>query len=100
MAIVVAGYQGLRIEVDGHTDSPDSNSLSQQRAEAVREALIRRGVPAGAITARGLGNSHPIASSRTVAGREENQRVEVVISADAIGNIPFWDRPYSLSSSR
>jgi outer membrane protein OmpA-like peptidoglycan-associated protein len=100
IAIVVAGYHGLRIEVDGHTDSPDSTSLSQQRAEAVREALIRRGVPATAITARGLGNSHPIASSRTVAGREENQRVEVVISADAIGNIPFWDRTYSLSSSR
>jgi outer membrane protein OmpA-like peptidoglycan-associated protein len=100
IAIVVAGRQGLRIEVEGHTDTADSTSLSQQRAEMVREALIRRGVPAGAIMARGMGNSHPIASSRTASGREENQRVEIVISGDSIGNLPFWDRPYSLSSSR
>ena len=98
VASVLTAYPGLRIEVEGHTDAPDSVALSQQRADGVRESLIRRGVPASMITARGLGNSHPLASNRTAAGREENQRIEIVISGDAIGSVPIWDRPYPLTS--
>jgi hypothetical protein len=76
---------------------PDSTALSQQRADAVREVLIRRGVSSNMISARGLGNTHPLTSNRTAAGREENQRVEIVVSADAIGSVPVWDKTYSLT---
>jgi len=97
IAAVLASYPALRISVEGHTDSPDSTGLSQQQADAARVLLVRRGVPSNMITSRGLGNSAPITSSRTASGREENQRVEIVITSDAIGNIPFWSRPYTLT---
>jgi outer membrane protein OmpA-like peptidoglycan-associated protein len=93
---IVAAYPGLRVEVEGHTDGPNSESLSLARAEAARQMLLARGLPAGAVSARGFGNSRPIASNATVAGREENQRIEIVISGDPIGSLPFWDRTYSL----
>jgi flagellar motor protein MotB len=98
IANVLTVYPGLRIEVEGHTDTPDSVTVSQQRAEGVREALIHRGVPSSMIFARGLGNSHPLTSNRTAAGREENQRIEIIVSGDAIGNLPSWDRTYPLTS--
>jgi outer membrane protein OmpA-like peptidoglycan-associated protein len=96
MALILVGHSELRLEVDGYTDAPDTAGLSQKRAEAVRDVLVRRGIPPSMVSARGLGNSRPIASSRTAAGRDENQRVEIIVSSDAIGNIPFWDRTYSL----
>jgi len=48
----------------------------------------------------GYSNARPIASNATAAGREQNRRVEVVISGDSIGNQAVWDRPYSLQSQR
>jgi len=98
VAVILNGHPELRVDVEGYTDVPDTTSISQKRAEAVREVLVARGVSPSMITARGLGNSRPLASSRTPAGQEENQRVEIVISGDAIGNTPFWDRPYTLTS--
>src|SRR5439155_885630 len=83
------------VEVEGHTESPDKDGLSRRRAEAVRDALVRRGLPATIVTARGLGNSRPLYANTTAGGREENQRVEIVISGDPIGSLPFWDRTYS-----
>jgi outer membrane protein OmpA-like peptidoglycan-associated protein len=100
MAAIVLSHPGLRIEVEGNTDGPDTSGLSQRRADAVREILVGRGVPPSAVVARGLGNSHPIGSSRTAADREQNQRVEIVISGDPIGNIPFWDQTYTLTYHR
>jgi outer membrane protein OmpA-like peptidoglycan-associated protein len=97
IAVILRGHPELRVEVEGNTDGPDTIGLSQKRAEAVREILIGHGVSYNAVSARGLGNSHPIGSSRTAADREQNQRVEIVITGDAIGNTPFWDRPYTLS---
>lgn len=91
---------GLRLEVEASTDSSESLALSQQRAEAVRQILVAHGIPSSMITARGLGDSRPVASNATAAGREENQRVEIIVSGDAIGNVPFWDRTYSLTSSK
>ena len=95
---IVASHPGLRVEVEGHMDAAGSEALSAQRADAVREILIRRGVSANAVMSRGLGNSRPISSSATPSGREENQRVEIILSGEAIGSMPFWDRTYPLKS--
>ena len=71
----------LRIEVGGHTDNvgtPESNmKLSQERAQAVMAALVQRGIDAGRMTARGYGQTAPIADNRTEEGRAKNRRVEL-----------------------
>lgn len=67
-------------EVQGHTDNvgkPEMNKkLSQQRAEAVREYLIKKGVAAERLTAMGYGDERPIADNKTKAGKAKNRRVE------------------------
>jgi OOP family OmpA-OmpF porin len=69
--------------IEGHTDSTGSEAtnleLSRRRAEAVREFLISSGVSPDRLTARGHGETYPIASNDTVAGRQQNRRVEVVV---------------------
>ncbi|WP_020386344.1 OmpA family protein [Kribbella catacumbae] len=69
------------VEVGGHTDNLGSTStslpLSQQRADAVKIALIKLGVPAGRITSRGYGETRPVAPNTTSAGRIANRRVEI-----------------------
>jgi outer membrane protein OmpA-like peptidoglycan-associated protein len=73
-----------KIAVEGHTDSvgtPEKNmELSQKRAEAVREYLVGAGVPADRITASGKGEAEPVATNKTAAGRQQNRRVELVIT--------------------
>ncbi len=92
LAATVAARPDLRIEVEGYTSHPDATGLSQRRAEAARQALIASGAPAGMVVAVGFGNSRPVGPSGTAA----NQRVEVLISGNSIGNVPVWDRTYSL----
>jgi outer membrane protein OmpA-like peptidoglycan-associated protein len=88
LAAVLRNYPERRVLVEGFTDSTGSDdanlALSQARAEAVRAALIGKGVAAERIDARGNGESRPIASNSTTAGRQLNRRVEVVFS-DARG---------------
>ena len=79
-------------------DSPGSETISAQRAEAVREILLSRGVSPGSVTSRGLGNSRPLTSNATESGRLENQRVEIIVSGEVIGSVPFWDRTYPLKT--
>jgi outer membrane protein OmpA-like peptidoglycan-associated protein len=71
----------VNIEVAGHTDSMGSDAynmkLSQQRAEAVRNFLISRGVAADRLTAKGYGESQPVADNATEEGRFKNRRVEL-----------------------
>jgi OmpA-OmpF porin, OOP family len=71
----------LRIEVGGHTDNvgtPESNlKLSQERAQAVMAALAQRGIDAGRMTAKGYGQTVPVADNRTEEGRGKNRRVEL-----------------------
>lgn len=73
-----------RIEIEGHTDSVGSEqlnqSLSEKRAAAVRDYLAGRGLPAVRISMTGLGESTPVASNDTAAGRQQNRRVELVIA--------------------
>lgn len=73
-----------QVTVRGFTDnvgSEDTNQrLSQQRAEAVRAYLISRGIPADRVVAEGLGESLPIATNQTAAGRARNRRVEIQVS--------------------
>ena len=97
IAAIVSSHPGLHVEVEGNTDSEATAAQCEQRAEAVRSMLIARRLPAAAVTARGLSNSRPLVSNGTSEGREQNRRVEIVISGDAIGNLPFWDRTYSLT---
>ena len=74
------------IAIEGHTDSLGSDAynqeLSQRRAEAVRDFLVQNGIAGDRITARGMGESYPVASNGTEAGRQQNRRVEIVISND------------------
>ena len=97
---IVAMRPRLYVHVEGHTDNSGTTSqqdhLSYQRAAAIRDALVQAGVPAGQISARGLGDSRPLVSNTTASGREQNRRVEITISGDAIGIVPYWDKPYPL----
>ena len=87
---IVLAYQGLRLAVEGHTDSIGSDEynrrLSEQRADAVRDYLVQQGIDSDAITASGFGKSEPVASNDTPEGRQQNRRVELVVSGNAIGN--------------
>jgi len=72
----------VKVEVAGHTDSTNSDAynlrLSQRRAEAVRAYLIKQGVAADRLTAKGYGESSPVADNKTAAGRYKNRRVELI----------------------
>jgi outer membrane protein OmpA-like peptidoglycan-associated protein len=89
VAGIVAGHPGLRLDVEGHTDSvggEDYNQqLSEHRGESVRNYLTQQGMAAGSVTSKGFGKSQPVASNETAAGRQQNRRVEIVISGEVIG---------------
>ncbi|HEX7972055.1 MAG TPA: OmpA family protein, partial [Thiobacillus sp.] len=72
----------VKVEVAGHTDSTNTDAynrkLSQRRAEAVRAYLVKKGVAADRLTAKGYGESRPVASNKTAAGRAKNRRVELI----------------------
>jgi len=89
VAGIVAGHPGLKLDVEGHTDSvggEDYNQkLSEQRSTTVRDYLTQHGMQAGAVTSKGMGKTQPVASNDTASGRQQNRRVELVISGDVIG---------------
>ncbi|HLH19963.1 MAG TPA: OmpA family protein [Bryobacteraceae bacterium] len=86
---ILLAYPGLKIQLEGHTDSIGSDEynleLSQKRADAVRDYLISQGVPMATVSAVGLGKANPVASNDTAAGRQQNRRVEMVVTGDPIG---------------
>jgi outer membrane protein OmpA-like peptidoglycan-associated protein len=95
IAAILNQYPNYQISVEGHTDSQGSDtynqSLSERRAAAVRMQLVAGGVAEGRITSKGFGESQPVASNDTPAGRQQNRRVEVIVLgagkvADAIQN--------------
>ena len=89
VAGIVSGHPGLRLDVEGHTDSVGSDDynqrLSEQRGSAVRDYLTQQGMPVSSVTAKGLGKTQPVASNETAQGRQQNRRVELVISGEIIG---------------
>jgi outer membrane protein OmpA-like peptidoglycan-associated protein len=86
---ILLAYPGLKIRVEGHTDSIGSDEynlkLSQERADSVRNYMIAQSVPGDAVTAVGLGKADPVASNDTASGRQQNRRVEMVVSGEPIG---------------
>src|SRR6266481_3486621 len=89
VAGIVSGHPGLRLDVEGHTDNVGGDGynqeLSEQRGSAVSDYLTQQGIQHGSVTTKGFGKSHPIATNDTAAGRQQNRRVELVISGEVIG---------------
>jgi outer membrane protein OmpA-like peptidoglycan-associated protein len=89
IAGVLLAYPGLKIQVNGYTDNTGTQQINQelsdQRADAVRDFLVQQGIPSSSVSARGLGESNPVAPNDTAMGRALNRRVEIVISGNAIG---------------
>jgi outer membrane protein OmpA-like peptidoglycan-associated protein len=88
IAGILATHKGLVIEADGFTDSTGSaafnQTLSAKRAENARDYLVGQGVNANAISFKGFGPENPIADNASTAGRQENRRVELVVSGEGI----------------
>ena len=89
VAGIVSGHPGLRLAVEGHTDNVGGDTynqqLSEERGSAVRDYLTQQGMQQGSVTTRGFGKTQPIATNDTAAGRQQNRRVELVISGEVIG---------------
>jgi outer membrane protein OmpA-like peptidoglycan-associated protein len=89
VAGIVSGHPGLRLAVEGHTDNVGGDEynqeLSEQRGGSVRNYLVEQGMAGGSVTSSGFGKTQPIASNDTAAGRQQNRRVELVISGEVIG---------------
>jgi outer membrane protein OmpA-like peptidoglycan-associated protein len=86
---IISGHPGLRLEVEGHTDSVGGDEynqrLSEHRGEAVRDYLTQQGMQGSSVTTRGFGKTQPVASNDSASGRQQNRRVELVISGEIIG---------------
>jgi len=89
VAGILLAYPGLKIQVEGHTDSVGSDEynqkLSENRAGSVRDYLTGQGVPGNFVSAVGFGKTSPVASNDTNEGRQRNRRVELVVSGEPIG---------------
>ena len=90
VAGILISYPGLNIAVGGYTDNVGGDEmnqkLSENRAGAVRDYLVQEGVVAGSVSSTGFGNSAPVATNDNSAGRQQNRRVELVVSGEAIGS--------------
>jgi outer membrane protein OmpA-like peptidoglycan-associated protein len=86
---IVLAYPSLKLAIEGNTDSVGTEAfnqeLSEKRAEAVRNYLTQQGVPESSTTATGFGKTRPIASNDTSEGRQQNRRVELIVSGEVIG---------------
>jgi outer membrane protein OmpA-like peptidoglycan-associated protein len=90
VAGILLAYPGLNIEVGGYTDNVGGDemnqTLSENRAGSVRDYLVQQGVLANSVSSRGFGNTLPVASNDSSAGRQQNRRVELLVSGEAIGS--------------
>ncbi len=86
---ILQAYPGLKLQVEGYTDSVGGDEynqkLSENRADAVRDFLVSQGVSMDNISATGYGKNNPVADNGTAQGRAQNRRVQLVVSGDAIG---------------
>jgi outer membrane protein OmpA-like peptidoglycan-associated protein len=102
---IILVYPDLRLAIEGNTDSVGGDAmnqeLSEQRAGAVRDYLAKQNIPLTSMTSRGFGKTQPVASNDTTEGRQQNRRVEMIVSGDVIGtavgavsqNLPLSNRP-------
>ncbi len=90
VAGILLAYPSLNIEVGGYTDNVGSDemnqTLSENRAGSVRDYLVQQGVLTNSVSARGFGNTLPVASNDNSSGRQQNRRVELLVSGEAIGS--------------
>ena len=90
VAGILLAYPGLNIEVGGYTDNVGGDemnqTLSENRAGSVRDYLVQQGVLANSVSSRGFDNTLPVASNDNSAGRQQNRRVELLVSGEAIGS--------------
>lgn len=86
---IVLNYPSLRLAIEGHTDSTGgeefNQTLSQKRADAVRDYLVSQGLDTGKLSAEGMGMNNPVADNSSVEGRQKNRRVEIIVSGEVIG---------------
>ncbi len=89
VAGILLAYPGINVQVGGYTDNVGNNdmnqALSEHRASSVRDYLVESGVNSNAVTAQGYGNTQPVATNDNPTGRQQNRRVELVVSGDVIG---------------
>jgi outer membrane protein OmpA-like peptidoglycan-associated protein len=102
---IVLAYPDLRLAIEGNTDSVGSDAMNQQlsekRAGSVRDYLAKENIPAASMTSQGFGETQPVASNDTAEGRQQNRRVELVVSGEVIGttigvvslSLPLTPRP-------
>jgi outer membrane protein OmpA-like peptidoglycan-associated protein len=102
---IILVYPDLRLAIEGNTDSVGGDAmnqeLSEQRAGAVRDYLAKQNIPLTSMTSRGFGKTQPVASNETMEGRQQNRRVEMIVSGDVIGtavgviseNLPMSNHP-------
>jgi len=90
VAGILLAYPGLNIAVGGYTDNVGGDAMNQKlsdnRAGSVRDYLVQQGVGSNSVSAAGFGNTLPVASNGNSAGRQQNRRVELVVSGEAIGD--------------
>ena len=86
---IILAYPDLRLAIEGNTDSVGSDALNQtlseERAVSVREYLEKENIPATSMTSQGFGKTQPVATNDTAEGRQQNRRVELVVSGEVIG---------------
>ena len=79
----------MKLQIEGYTDSIGSDeynqTLSEKRAQAVRDYLVSSSVSINNVSAQGMGKADPVADNSTAAGRKLNRRVEMIVSGDVIG---------------
>jgi outer membrane protein OmpA-like peptidoglycan-associated protein len=89
VAGILLAYPGLDIAVGGYTDNVGGDAmnqtLSENRAGSVRDYLVQEGVATNSVSASGFGNTLPVASNDNASGRQQNRRVELLVSGEAIG---------------
>jgi outer membrane protein OmpA-like peptidoglycan-associated protein len=89
VAGILLAYPGINVQVGGYTDNVGGDemnqALSEHRAGSVRDYLIESGVNSNSVTARGYGNTEPVATNDNSTGRQQNRRVELVVSGEIIG---------------
>jgi len=86
---IILAYPDLRLAIEGNTDSVGTDAmnqqLSEQRADSVRDYLAKENIPSASMTSQGFGKTQPVASNDTAEGRQQNRRVELVVSGEVIG---------------